>query len=179
MTENQSHNFDRRADDRLGRDSRVRNEIFEQMSEIEDPVYRVMMTLMLKLQDETQAEIAGLTMVHQGYMAKFNNQLERITAQLEKMNHTEEALKKAVLSTHHTVHDDHHRWIERQMEQDKACSMIVNNHGPDGLCQVAKQALENDEVIKRRKWKVQDMITMGLVLILLASLFPNLVHYFK
>jgi hypothetical protein len=177
------HNYDRRADDRLGRDSRVRQEIFEQMSEIEDPVYRIMMTLMLKLQDETQNEIAGLTMVHQGYMAKFNGQLERITEQLEKMNKTEEALKKAVLNGHHNVHDDHHKWIEHQMKFDQACGTVLSNHGKDGLCEHARQMIEDQEVAKRRKWKVQDGIAekAGLILfaIFAAALFPHLANYFK
>ena len=171
--------FNRRVSDRTKLDSKVRQEIFEQMSEIEDPVYRIMMTLMLKLQDETQQEIAALTLVHQGYMSKFNHQLEKITEQLEKMNKTEEALKKVVLNGHADNHHDDHNWIREQRKYDQACGTVLNNHDKDGLCVFAKQAMEENEVIKRRKWKVQDMITMALAVILLATLFPNLAGFFK
>jgi hypothetical protein len=171
--------FNRRANDRLKADSKVRQEIFEQMSEIEDPVYRIMMTLMLKLQDETQQEIAALTLVHQGYMSKFNHQLEKMTEQLEKMNKTEEALKKVVLNGHADNHHDDHNWIREQRKYDQACGIVLNNHDKDGLCVFAKQAMEEQDVIKRRKWKVQDMITMGLVLVIIAALFPQYVGYFK
>jgi hypothetical protein len=171
--------FNRRASDRTKLDSKVRQEIFEQMSEIEDPMYRVMMTLILKLQDETQQEIAALTLVHQGYMSKFNHQLEKMTEQLEKMNRTEEALKKVVLNGHADNHHDDHNWIREQRKFDQACGVVLTNHDKDGLCVVAKKALEEDEVMKRRKWKVQDMITMGLVLVIIAALFPQYVGYFK
>jgi hypothetical protein len=171
--------YNRRVSDRTKLDSKVRQEIFEQMSEIEDPMYRVMMTLILKLQDETQQEIAALTLMHQGYMHKFNTQLERITEQLDRISKTGEQIKRDVLNGHADNHDDDHDFIKGLRKQDAMCGIVLRQHDSEGLCEHARQMIEEREVAKRRKWKVQDMVTLALAGILLATLFPNLVGFFK
>jgi hypothetical protein len=170
------HNYDRRATDRVKYDSKVRNEIMEQLSEIEDPSYRVMLTIMLKVQDELVTELSSTQLMMQGYMS-------RITAQLEKISRTDEQIRREVLNGHSDVHNQHHHWIDNQMKMDAACGLVLHRHGEDGLCPVAKQALEDQEVAKRRKWKVQDGIAekAGLILIgiIAAALFPHLATYMK
>jgi hypothetical protein len=184
MIEQTQHNFDRRASDRNARqESKVRQEIFEQMSEIEDAGYRVMMTMMLKLQDETQTEIAAMTLLHQGYMHKFNTQLERITEQLERISKTGEQIKKDVLNGHAENHDDDHDYIKELRKQDVMCGLVLRQHGDDGLCEHARQMIEEKEVAKRRQWKMVDGIyeKVGLILfaVFAAALFPHLASYFK
>jgi preprotein translocase subunit Sec63 len=170
------HNYDRRTSDRVKNDSKVRQEIMEQMAEIEDPTYRVMLTIMLRLQDEMVTELTSTQLMMQGYMS-------RIAAQLEKISRTDEQIRREVLNGHSDVHNQHHHWIDNQMKMDAACGLVLNRHGEDGLCPVAKQAIEDQEVAKRRRWKVQDGIAekAGLILIgiVAAALFPHLANYFQ
>jgi hypothetical protein len=69
------------------------------------------------------------------------------------------------------------------MKLDQACGLVLNRHGEDGLCEHARQMIEEKEVAKRRKWKVQDGIAekAGLILfaVFAAALFPHLANYFK
>jgi hypothetical protein len=160
--------FSRRVSDGKAPDSKVRVDILEQLSEIESPEYRVVLTLMLRMQDETNV-----------YFSTLQSHLIQIHGELSKMQRSEDQIKQLVLNGHTEDHSRHHHWIDSQMKLDAACGVVLNRHGEDGLCEHARQMIEDKNVIKRRTWKVQDMITMGLVLILLASLFPNLVHYFK
>jgi hypothetical protein len=143
------HGFDRRTTDRLRHDSRARQEIINQMSEIEDPTYRVMLGLLIKMQDETVTELGTLQLMMQGYMSK-------IAHQLEKISKTDDDIRKAALNGHHGVHDDHHKWIESQMRQDEACNLVLHKHGEDGLCEMARQAVKDRDVAERRKWKIMD-----------------------
>jgi hypothetical protein len=170
------HNYDRRTADRVKNDSKVRQEIMEQMAEIEDPTYRVMLTIMLRLQDEMVTELTSTQLMMQGYMS-------RIAAQLEKISRTDEQIRREVLNGHSDVHNQHHHWIDSQMKLDQACGLVLNRHGEDGLCEHARQLLEEKEVAKRRRWKVQDGIAekAGLILIgiVAAALFPHLASYFK
>jgi hypothetical protein len=161
----------RRASDHTT-DSKVRVEILEQLSEVEDAGVRVMLTLMLRLQDETNI-----------YFSTLQSHLIQIHGEIAKLQRTDDQIREAVLNGHTTVHEEHHRWIDTQIEQDAACRRVLTEHGTDGLCHVARQALEEREVAKRRKWKVQDGIAekAGLILfaIFAAILFPHLASYFK
>ena len=162
------NDFSRRVSDGKAPDSKVRVDIMEQLSEIESPEYRLVLTLMLRMQDETNV-----------YFSTLQSHLIQIHGELSKLQRSTEQIKKDVLNGHAENHDDDHDYIKDLRKQDAMCGLVLRQHGDDGLCEHARQMLEDRNVIKRRTWKVQDMITMGLVLILLASLFPNLVQYFK
>lgn len=160
--------YNRRASDRYRTDSEVRKEILEQMSEIESVEYRVMLTMMLKIQDEMISEISFMQNMVQGYMGKISTELERISK-------TDLEIKKAVLDPHTEVHPEHHKWLENHCT---TCTNIVGTHNEDGLCVYARQAKEASNVSKVRKWKVFDSIVEKIVLILLTiiavQLFPSI-----
>jgi hypothetical protein len=130
------------------------------------------MTLMLRMQDETNV-----------YFSTLQAHLIQIHGELSKIQRSEEQVKQLVLNGYAEKHPEHHAWIDQQMKQDAACGLVLHRHGEDGLCPVAKQAIEDQEVAKRRRWKVQDGIAekAGLVLIgiIAAALFPHLATYFK
>jgi hypothetical protein len=164
----ESNQFDRRATDKHLKDSKVRQELLEQLSEIESTEYRVMLTLLLKMQDELVQEISGLHLVVTGYMGK-------IARDIEKISRTEDEIKKIALEPHVDVHPDHHKWLDNN---GPVCSKITQNHSPDGLCEWARQAKEDAAVNKVRRWKIVDnlaekLLWVGLVIIG-VTLFPHI-----
>ena len=164
--------FSRRATDGKAPDSKVRVDILEQLSEIESPEYRVVLTLMLRMQDETNV-----------YFSTLQSHLIQIHGELSKMQRSEDQIKQLVLNGHTEDHSKHHSWIDNQMKLDAACGVVLNRHGEDGLCEHARQMLEEREVAKRRQWKMVDGIyeKVGLILfaVFAAALFPHLATYFK
>ena len=172
MTDQAEHNYDRRRSDQMPPESRVRIEIMEQLAEIESPEYRVVLTLMLRMQDETNV-----------YFSTLQAHLIQIHGELSKIQRSEEQVKQLVLNGYAEKHPEHHAWIDQKMKQDAACGLVLNRHGEDGLCEHARQMIEEREVAKRRKWKVQDGIAekAGLILfaVFAAALFPHLAAYFK
>lgn len=168
------HEFNRRQSDRMQAESRVRKEIIEQMSEIEDTQYRVMLGILIRMQDEMVGEIGALQLVVQGYMG-------RITSQLEKISKTDEQLRKEILNGHSAVHDTHHHWIDNQMKIDAHCSTVLDKHEEDGLCHVARKAIEDAKIAERRRWKIVDelaskavWLVIGMVAYAALSGFPIL-----
>ena len=161
----------RRASDHTT-DSKVRVEILEQLSEVDDAGVRVMLTLMLRLQDETNI-----------YFSTLQSHLIQIHGELSKIQRSTDQLKKDVLNGHADNHDDDHDYIRGLRDQEAMCGLVLRRHDADGLCEHARQLLEEKEVAKRRKWKVQDGIAekAGLILfaIFAATLFPHLTSYFK
>jgi hypothetical protein len=166
--------FNRRQSDRFKQESGVRKDIMEQMSEIDDPTYRVMLTMMLRMQDETQTEIAAMHLSMQAYMHQINIKLDKLTK-------TEDEIKKSVLNGHSETHHDDHNWIREQRKFDQACGLVLHKHGEDGLCDHARQMIEDREVAKRRQWKVMDglaekavwLVVMFLGGLVVAKLFPG------
>jgi hypothetical protein len=158
--------YNRRATDR-SKDSQVRKDILEQMSEIEDPQYRVLMTLMIRLQDETAQEVNELRQMMRSLIGS-------LRADIASLQRSDEWSRQ---------HRDDHIWVEGQRKLDQACGIVLNQHGEDGLCEVARKAVKAAEAAQRRKWRVMDdlasdatKIGIGIVItLLLAKFFPGVV----
>lgn len=169
----EQYDYNRRHSDR-NRDSGVRKEIIEQMSEIEDPQYRVLLALILRQQDETSAELGDL----RNMMREFMRDIKQSLGSIQR---TDDQIKSIALNGHTDKHGTHHSWIDQQMAMDAHCGLIVGAHGEDGLCEHARQLIEDAKVAKVRRWKIMDGIAeKGVWLLLMfvgglvvSKLFPG------
>jgi hypothetical protein len=167
-----THQYDRRASDTSSANSKVRLEIMEQLSEIDSPEYRVVLTLMLRMQDETNI-----------YFSTLQAHMIQIHSEISKLQRTDDQIKALVLNGHTDTHHADHEYVKELRKSDLACSLVLNKHGDDGLCQHARELIEAKEVRKRRQWKLVDgLVEKGAWLlimfaggVLVAKLFPHLV----
>ena len=172
MSTEPNHNFDRRAADRIAQaESKVKDDIINQMGEVDDQSSRVLLTLLLRLHEE-------MTHNFSAHFTTLNAHMIQIHTEIAKLQRTDDQIKTLVLNGHTEVHTDDHNWIAQQRKIEAACGLVLNNHDEDGLCEVARKALKEAEVSERRKWKIMDNLSETLVLVLIgiiaAALFPNI-----
>lgn len=147
----------RRQSDNQPQDSKVRREIMEQLTQIDNPEYRVVLTMMLRMQDETNVYFSAI----QGHMIQLH-------AELGKLQRTDDQIRAVVLNGHTDRHHTHHSWIDNQMNLDAHCGLIMGKHGDDGLCEHARQLIEDAKVAKVRRWKVVDSVAEKAVWVVLV-----------
>ena len=169
MSEN--HTFNRRATDATQAESKVKTDIINQMGEVEDQDSRVLLTLLLRLHEE-------MTQSFNAHFVTLNAHLIQIHTEIAKLQRTDDQIKTLVLNGHTEVHTDDHNWIAQQRKIEAACGLVLNKHGEDGLCEHARQMIEDAKVAKVRRWKVMDGLAEKLILVLLgilaAAMFPHL-----
>ena len=170
MTET-THNFDRRATDSVHSESRVKADIINQMGEVDDQSARALLALLLRLHEE-------MTRNFSAHFTTLNVHMIQIHTELAKIQRTDDQIKEIALNGHTEVHTEDHNWIAQQRKIEAACGLVLNKHGDDGLCEHARKAIKDAEVVERRKWKVMDGLAEKLILVLLgilaAALFPHI-----
>jgi hypothetical protein len=153
----------------------VKDEILDHLSEVESVEYRILLTMMLKMQSEYSELLSNS-------FALLQAQLAQIQAEISRIQKSEDELKRIVLNGHASVHDDDHEWIREKRRLDEACGKLISSHTKEGLCEHAKAQAEKEAVTKKRLWDVGDkvagtvatalvMFVLGLVI---AKLFPHL-----